>query len=208
MNIGRWYRQDFRSTSEVLYFLPTSIQKNGGYAGILVTVDEARPRAKPRAKNSSVDRSWSTRWQSVSEAPPNVERALADRFPAIAMAKGVMSSRDRRLRRMRDPQTGPGGIPWPLSDRRWELLRDLKKPPIERRLPPAGDSVVYDRLYRELADEKYIYWHRNNENVSSLYDHYRLTVRGKAALDDYAMMARGVAGTRRRDTRSRRGRRI
>lgn len=102
---------------------------------------------------------------------------------------------------------GPGGLPWPLSDERYALLRELRKPPIERRVPHPGDSVVFDRRYRELKDGGFIYWHRESENVSSFHDHYRLTARGKALLDDYAMMARGLAGTRRDRRRPRQRRR-
>lgn len=109
MNIGQWYIQRF--SDETLYFLPVAEQKNRGYSGVLVRVDETRPRARPRATKSSVGSGpygsaahWSVLWKPASDVPVRVEETLADRFPAIAMAKGVMSARDRRRRPRRDPQ--------------------------------------------------------------------------------------------------------
>lgn len=150
------------------------------------------------------------RERAVNDAAERNRRAMPNaryRYERFIVQPASRRDPPRTSRRARDNGKGPGGIPWPLDDRRWEVLRALRKPPIERRIPYPGDSVVYDRLYRELSDGKYIYWHRKNPDVSSLTDdHYRLTVRGKAALDDYTMMARGLAGTRRdgRDLRRRR----
>jgi hypothetical protein len=76
MYTGKWYVQKF--SDEVLYFYAQAVQKNGGTAGILVTVDLTRPRAAPKAKKSSVFKGWEHLWKEVSEAelPPNVKSLI------------------------------------------------------------------------------------------------------------------------------------
>ena len=73
MEVGKWYKQSF--SDEVLYFLAKAEQKNGGLAGIQVTVDLTRPRAAPKAKKISVPKSWVNLWTEVreSEVPENVK---------------------------------------------------------------------------------------------------------------------------------------
>lgn len=95
MNLGDWYRQGFRD--QTLYFLPLSEQKNGGYAGVLVTVDEDRPRSRPRAKRSSVRSGpfgsaahYSVLWRyaPLTQVPGSV----------IEAARPLRSERDARRR--------------------------------------------------------------------------------------------------------------
>lgn len=62
MEVGEWYAHKHKFASayteidEELYFTAVAEQKNGGMAGILVTVDLSRPRAKPKFKKSSVSK--------------------------------------------------------------------------------------------------------------------------------------------------------
>lgn len=62
MEVGEWYahKHTFSSAyvdiNEELYFLAAAEQKNGGMAGMRVTVDLSRPRAKPKFKKSSVSK--------------------------------------------------------------------------------------------------------------------------------------------------------
>lgn len=83
MQIGTWYEQRF--SDQVLYFLPLADQKNGGFAGTLVTVDLFRPRARPKAKKSSVRSGpygsaahWSVLWREARAVPAAVVDAAGE----------------------------------------------------------------------------------------------------------------------------------
>ena len=89
MNLETWYESGYlgqpRSPQD-LYFLPLEQLKHGGWSGILVDVDLSRPRAKPRAKKSSVTTGprgsgahWTVGWLEAREVPPRVVEAAAER---------------------------------------------------------------------------------------------------------------------------------
>jgi hypothetical protein len=75
----------FRSTSNVCYFLCTHVQKNGGFAGIMVVHEPSRPRAKPRAKLTQVGeldlRAWA--WTTVEELPTAVMESFNEKLDSI-----------------------------------------------------------------------------------------------------------------------------
>lgn len=60
-----------------------------------------------------------------------------------------------------------------LSEREWQVLRDCCKPPIERKLPRPGDSLVFDEIYRRLSDMRLIRWQQQDPYRQSMADdHY------------------------------------
>lgn len=80
MTLNHWYRQSF--SDQTLYFKPTAEQKNGGYKGVLVTVNHFS-RGRPKAKSSSVGSGpygsaahWSVLWRFVDTA--NVPEAVRE----------------------------------------------------------------------------------------------------------------------------------
>ena len=107
MNIGTWYESGYLGqprTPQDMYFLPLAQLKHGGWSGILVESDPSRPRAKPRAKKSSVHTGprgsaghWEVLWNKAREVPARVIDAAATRGG---------TSRDRaRASSRRDPFT-------------------------------------------------------------------------------------------------------
>jgi len=75
MAAGKWYFQSFQSSSDELYFHALTEQKNGGWAGVLVPVDSASTRAKPKAKKYSVRNSQL--WKETKDVPRDVVDAEA-----------------------------------------------------------------------------------------------------------------------------------
>lgn len=73
LRLGKWYKQSF--SDETLYFLAEADQKNGGWSGVLVTVDLLRPRAAPKAKRSSVPKTNTAIWKEAAEVPEKVKEA-------------------------------------------------------------------------------------------------------------------------------------
>jgi hypothetical protein len=69
-----------------------------------------------------------------------------------------------------------------LSGRDLELLSGLAEPPMRRRIPGPGDSVVYDRSYQELARRGLIVLRQDQPGMRSFADHYVLTPLGKETL--------------------------
>lgn len=67
MKIGEWYVQTFRNGDEV-YFQPSAVQKNGGFAGVHYAISVDRPRARPKPKKSSVPRGFTNLWRWVPES--------------------------------------------------------------------------------------------------------------------------------------------
>jgi len=55
MQVGKWYKQTFRSTGMEMYFYAESVQKNGGFAGYMWNHDTSR-RATPKPKKESCRR--------------------------------------------------------------------------------------------------------------------------------------------------------
>jgi hypothetical protein len=74
---GKWYRQDF---SDIQQFFQASGEnlKNGNAAGMMVTKDLNRPRAKPRAKKISLSRYDQQHWKAVDEkdVPDEIKKAV------------------------------------------------------------------------------------------------------------------------------------
>lgn len=73
MKVGEWYKQTFRDGDEV-YFHAERPLKHGGFAGTQYDVDAGRPRAKAKAKKSSVHPAWIANWRYVSETDVPMER--------------------------------------------------------------------------------------------------------------------------------------
>ncbi|MHB8108003.1 MAG: hypothetical protein ACYDH4_11345 [Candidatus Cryosericum sp.] len=66
MELGKWYEQRF--SDQIIWFQPTSILKNGGYAGLQYEKDLLRPRANIKVKKSTCPMVWTGNWTKVSEA--------------------------------------------------------------------------------------------------------------------------------------------
>lgn len=74
LELGKWYIQAPKNTWDtVLYFMPQAEQKNGGMAGILVTVDPTKRGAPGKAKKNSVPRSFFNLWSPAEDVPDNVK---------------------------------------------------------------------------------------------------------------------------------------
>ena len=86
MEPGEWYAHFF--ADEELYFGAIERQKNGGMAGLLISIDLERPRAKGRLKKFSVSKFEVQRlapatggfWQWIhkTELPPKARALLQD----------------------------------------------------------------------------------------------------------------------------------
>lgn len=59
-----------------------------------------------------------------------------------------------------------------LSEREWEVLRDVAKDFGTRSLPPPGTSVVYDVVYKSLSNLRLISWKQVGLSSSMTEDHY------------------------------------
>jgi hypothetical protein len=71
MTPNTWYMQSF--SDEILYFRPSGeIQKNSKRAGLMVTVDLTRPRAKPRSKKIAVHPLDFGLWRAAETVPAEV----------------------------------------------------------------------------------------------------------------------------------------
>jgi hypothetical protein len=77
---GKWYRQDF---GDIMQYFQASGEnlKNGNAAGMMVTKEIMRPRAKPRAKKISLSRYDQRGWQAVDESD------VPDEIKAVAGSK-------------------------------------------------------------------------------------------------------------------------
>lgn len=76
MDVGKWYLLKTHSEEERVYYKPLTVQKNGGFSGVMVTVDLTKPRAKPKAKKNSQTNSPEA-WKELKEVPPAVESAAS-----------------------------------------------------------------------------------------------------------------------------------
>lgn len=69
-----------------------------------------------------------------------------------------------------------------IWDQEADILRDVAREAAKRRFPPPGTSVVYDRVYSELAGAGLIIWVQVYTVCQSMSeDHYMLTHKGEAA---------------------------
>jgi hypothetical protein len=85
MNVGEFYvLKTTSSFHEDLYFRVESIQKNRNYKGTMVVHQLERPRARPRAKTTSVDKVWANQWKPIAEGalPDKVKASFAARRPS------------------------------------------------------------------------------------------------------------------------------
>ena len=169
MQIGTWYESGYlgrpRSPQDH-YFLPLEQLKHGGWSGILVDADPSRPRARPRAKKSSVRTGprgsaahWEVLWLEARDVPARVVEAAAARASA--------TSRDAARRRSpaarRDPtfaktprglaqhlarEMGGGHVYRPGEVARWYGV----SPIVDERVREAGGRLR-GRGEREVARE-------------------------------------------------------
>jgi hypothetical protein len=71
LSAGKWYEQGF--AGETLYFKALTQQKNGGWAGILVTLGTS---PTPKVKKYSVPKMGFGLWKDAKELPKEVEGAV------------------------------------------------------------------------------------------------------------------------------------
>jgi len=82
MEFHRWYIQRSQAFGQTNYFFPKVMQKNGSYAGVFVSVDNDRPRAKPKARRYAVDASFMRSFHEIAEeSVPAKVRALEGYSP-------------------------------------------------------------------------------------------------------------------------------
>lgn len=69
-----------------------------------------------------------------------------------------------------------------LGGRELEVLLDVSREPLRRKLPAPGDSVVYDRSYQKLSSLGLIARYEAHPGTQSFADYYVLTPAGKETL--------------------------
>lgn len=83
-----------------------------------------------------------------------------------------------------------------ITPRELDVLLDVSLPLGKRRLPPPGESLVYDNAYTRAHARGFTRVKRLVEGLSSLGDTYDLAAPGKIILARYSAAARAVAGKR------------